>query len=85
MSDPTNGDRAAWALTAVGSFHGETRYYAFDPFSDGEVLEAAGDLLCNLMHLIQGYGESALQAVKDATEMFLEEVAEELQDLEEVD
>ena len=50
MSEPSNQDRANWALTAVRGFADET---GLDWREVGDLETAIGDLLINLLHLAE--------------------------------
>lgn len=74
MTEPTNTNRAQWALTAIKAFREETKT---------DDCDALSDLLCNLMHLCEyrknwgrdGWDFDAM--LERARSNFAEEIAEE--------
>lgn len=62
--EPTNEDRAGWAMTALNAYAKETRSTGEQEIvidhdeedATEQLEEVAGDLLCDLMHLLRKHG-----------------------------
>lgn len=78
MSDyPDNDDRAAWAYTAVRAFGEETGQIDYDMTDREAVMEIAGDLICNLFHLVGAAGVTPEELVDRARMHYDAEVDDE--------
>jgi hypothetical protein len=76
--EPTNKDRAAWAMVAVNAFAEET---GMD--NAGEELPAiVGDLLADIMHLCNQNGIDFAQVLDTGKDLFDGEIIEEADALE---
>lgn len=72
-----NAARAGWAATTLDTFTHLTGQRPYDFNEPDNLLEIAGDLLCDLMHLCQETGVSPDQLIERARLHFEDELAEE--------
>lgn len=91
MTEPTNGDRSGWALEAVKTYTTITRgeelvefksVMAPESVEDAALVkelreEVAGDLVCDLMHLLDRWGIEWAEVERQATMHYRDEAEEE--------
>jgi hypothetical protein len=78
---PDNLDRAAWAARALAVFGQSTRQLQHGAGADVELVEEmAGDLVCDLMHLLDRVGADAQATIERGIGHHDYEVAEEAED-----
>lgn len=82
--EPTNEDRAGWALCGLNEYSRQTRhdvvYIDPDPAAEdrtGDLEEVASDMLCDLMHLLRRHGVDPTDIIDRAYSHFHAEVEEE--------
>lgn len=86
--EPTNKDRAGWAVEALNAFAAETHYDEWnqrvhlpdEPDMDGStehLEEIGGDLLVDVFHLFTLYGVDVDQMIESARESWAFEQEEE--------
>jgi hypothetical protein len=77
MTTLTNEDRADFALAAVRTYASRTRFLEADREMNVNFEEIAVDLLCDLMHAFDSYGEDFDYLLSRAREHYNAEIAEE--------
>lgn len=83
FTEPDNEDRANWALAALNTFAKETHFdpreQTVDPEDKDYLEEVAGDLICDLMHLLHQAGIDPEEVIPTARYNFNYELEDEAQ------
>lgn len=81
FTEPDNIDRAGWANAALDTFaaltHSDPREQSVDPEDKEFLEEVAGDLICDLMHLLHQAGIDPEEVIPTARYNFNYELDEE--------
>jgi len=78
LDEPTNEDRAEWAVVAAAAFAGLVYHTDdFDSLDEGDQEDALSDLICDLLHLAHQRGFNTTQMLERANGHFEEELREE--------